>query len=48
MMLHYNLPDYKDAAEFLTLLAQRMGKLKKGGVPDISRAGRTMLQDWNK
>ncbi|BFZ09100.1 hypothetical protein BsWGS_12139 [Bradybaena similaris] len=47
MMLHYNLPDYKDTAEFLTLLAQRMGKLKKGGVLDTSRAARTMLQDWN-
>uniref|UniRef100_A0A0B7A2D0 CP-type G domain-containing protein n=1 Tax=Arion vulgaris TaxID=1028688 RepID=A0A0B7A2D0_9EUPU len=47
MMLHYNLPDYKDTTEFLTLMATRMGKLKKGGIPDISRAARTMLQDWN-
>ncbi|CAL1528880.1 unnamed protein product [Lymnaea stagnalis] len=47
MMLHYNVPDYKDVNEFLTLLATRMGKLKKGGIPDISRAGRRLLQDWN-
>ncbi|CAG5124217.1 unnamed protein product [Candidula unifasciata] len=47
MMLHYNLPDYEDTAEFLSLLAQRMGKLKKGGTLDTSRAARTMLQDWN-
>ncbi|XP_005106673.1 guanine nucleotide-binding protein-like 3 homolog [Aplysia californica] len=47
MMLHYNVPDYKDTVEFLTLLARRMGKLKKGGVPDVTRAARVLLQDWN-
>lgn len=47
MMLHYNIPDYTDTAEFLNLLARRMGNLKKGGVPDVLRAGRRVLQDWN-
>ncbi|KAK6993652.1 guanine nucleotide-binding protein-like NSN1 isoform X1 [Biomphalaria glabrata] len=47
MMLHYNIPDYKDVNEFLNLLATRMGKLRKGGIPDITRAARHMLQDWN-
>ncbi|XP_059179465.1 guanine nucleotide-binding protein-like 3 homolog [Physella acuta] len=47
MKLHYNIPDYSDANEFLTLLAKRMGKLKKGGIPDVNRAARGMLQDWN-
>ncbi|KAH9512837.1 Guanine nucleotide-binding protein-like nsn1 [Bulinus truncatus] len=47
MMMHYNIPDYKDVNEFLTLLASRMGKLKKGGIPDISRVAKHMLRDWN-
>jgi len=47
MMLHYNVPDFKDANEFLALLAKRFGKLKKGGVPDVNRAGKQVLQDWN-
>jgi len=47
MMLHYNIPDFSDTAEFLNLLARRMGKLKKGGVPDLARAARRVLQDWN-
>ena len=48
MMLHYNIPDFSDTAEFLNLLARRMGKLKKGGVPDLARAARRVLQDWNR
>merc|ERR1712178_154941 len=36
-----------DANEFLALLAKRFGKLKKGGVPDVTRAGKQVLQDWN-
>ncbi|XP_013410089.1 guanine nucleotide-binding protein-like 3 homolog, partial [Lingula anatina] len=35
LMLHYNVPDYKDVQEFLSLLATKMGRLKKGGVPDV-------------
>ena len=48
MMLHYCIPDYGTPAEFLSLLARRLGRLKKGGVPDTNRAGRTVLQDWNR
>lgn len=47
MMLHYNVADYKDTDEFLNLLARRMGKLKKGGLPDVGRTARLLLQDWN-
>ncbi|XP_064605181.1 guanine nucleotide-binding protein-like 3-like protein isoform X2 [Liolophura sinensis] len=46
MMLHYNLADYKDVNEFLSLLATRLGKLKKGGLPDVDKAARVVLQDW--
>lgn len=48
MMLHYNLADYKDVNEFLSLLATRLGKLKKGGLPDVDKAARAVLQDWTR
>jgi ribosome biogenesis GTPase A len=47
MMLHYCITEYKDVNEFLSLLAVRLGRLKKGGVPDVTRAARTVLQHWN-
>lgn len=47
MMLHYCITEYKDVHEFLSLLARRLGRLKKGGVPDVNRAAKTVLQHWN-
>ncbi|KAI0218800.1 Guanine nucleotide-binding protein-like 3 [Lamellibrachia satsuma] len=47
MMLHYNIADYADVNEFVALLARRQGRLKKHGVPDVNRAAKMMLQDWN-
>ncbi|CAH1783426.1 unnamed protein product [Owenia fusiformis] len=47
MMLHYNITDYSSVTDFLGLLAKRLGRLKKGGVPDVFRAAKTVLQDWN-
>ncbi|KAK2188704.1 hypothetical protein NP493_124g01011 [Ridgeia piscesae] len=47
MMLHYNIANYSDVNEFLALLARRQGRLKKHGVPDVNRAAKMMLQDWN-
>ena len=46
MMIHYNLPDFKDVGEFLSLLATRQGKLKKGGIPDEQKSARMVLSDW--
>ena len=48
MMLRYCIPNYDTPAEFLSVLAQRLGKFKKGGTPDINKAARTVLRDWNK
>ena len=48
MMLHYNVPVFKDVNEFLALLAKRFGRLKKGGIPDVNKAAKTVLQDWNQ
>ncbi|KAL8451836.1 hypothetical protein Emed_001716 [Eimeria media] len=39
---------WADQEEFLALLAVRLGKLKKGGEPDISTAARIMLYDLQR
>lgn len=47
VMKHYCIPAYEGVMEFLTLLAKKMGKLKKGGIPDTDAAARAVLHDWN-
>jgi len=47
VMQKYLVPDYSDTMEFLTLFAKRLGKLKKGGIPDTLTAAKVLLQDWN-
>lgn len=46
LMLHYRVPDYSNTNDFLALLAKRFGKLKKGGIPDVGKAAKTVLHDW--
>ncbi|XP_029851938.1 guanine nucleotide-binding protein-like 3 isoform X1 [Aquila chrysaetos chrysaetos] len=46
VMMHYSIPDFKNTEEFLTLLAQKRGMLKKGGVPDIENIAKLLLCDW--
>ncbi|NXQ14001.1 GNL3 protein, partial [Peucedramus taeniatus] len=46
VMMHYNIPDFRDPEEFLCLLAQKRGMLKKGGVPDIENMAKLVLCDW--
>ncbi|KAI8050884.1 P-loop containing nucleoside triphosphate hydrolase protein [Syncephalis plumigaleata] len=47
LMMLYGLPVFNSTQEFLVLLAQQRGKLKKGGVADLEGAARSVLQDWN-
>jgi nuclear GTP-binding protein len=47
-MVHYKVDFFKDVMEFLSLLAIRTGKLKKGGIPDVEKAAKQVLFDWNK
>ncbi|KRY10815.1 Guanine nucleotide-binding protein-like 3 -like protein, partial [Trichinella patagoniensis] len=47
LMLLYNLPKFQSSDEFLHLLARKMGRLKKGGIPNLKMAARKMLFDWN-
>ncbi|XP_015280245.1 PREDICTED: guanine nucleotide-binding protein-like 3 [Gekko japonicus] len=46
IMMYYNIPDYRNPLEFLTLLAQKRGMLKRGGVPNTEGAAKLVLCDW--
>merc|ERR1712002_818889 len=47
IMLQYGVPNFQDASELLTLMAQKMGRLKKGGIPDVEKAAFKVVEDWN-
>lgn len=47
LMLRYNLPKFKNASEFLAMLAHKWGFLKKGGAPIAAKAAKVILQHWN-
>lgn len=47
VMEKYCVADYSTTMEFLSMFAKRLGKLRKGGVPDILAAAKMILQDWN-
>eukprot|EP00607_Mallomonas_marina_P008563 CAMPEP_0182418226 /NCGR_PEP_ID=MMETSP1167-20130531/2713_1 /TAXON_ID=2988 /ORGANISM="Mallomonas Sp, Strain CCMP3275" /LENGTH=527 /DNA_ID=CAMNT_0024592343 /DNA_START=69 /DNA_END=1652 /DNA_ORIENTATION=- len=50
LMQLYSIPKFNlsDCTAFLALVARATGKLKKGGVPNIDAAARTVLHDWNE
>lgn len=45
----YSIPrfDPEDAFAFLSLVARKIGKLRKGGLPDRVQAAKVVLRDWN-
>ncbi|KAF9177716.1 Guanine nucleotide-binding protein-like 3 [Haplosporangium sp. Z 767] len=47
LMEMYGVPFFEDVNDFLVHLARQRGKLKKGGIPDIFSAARSILNDWN-
>ena len=46
-MEFYCIPEFADVHEFLSHVARRHGRLRKGGVPDVDAAARVVLHDWN-
>ena len=44
----YRLTKWTDANDFLEQLAKRMGKMLKGGEPDLNTAAKMVLQDWQR
>jgi nuclear GTP-binding protein len=49
LMQLYSISKFKaqDAMAFLALVARSTGKLKKGGIPNVDAAARSVLHDWN-
>lgn len=45
IMLLYNVPDYRNSLEFLSMLAKRRGYLQKGGLPNTEEAAVAFLTD---
>ncbi|RKO88892.1 P-loop containing nucleoside triphosphate hydrolase protein, partial [Blyttiomyces helicus] len=43
----YSVPMFAGVNDFLIQLARQRGKLKRGGIPDLENAARSVLQDWN-
>ncbi|CAG8519558.1 12745_t:CDS:2 [Ambispora gerdemannii] len=43
----YNITMFNDTNDFLILVARQRGRLKKGGIPDLKAAAKSILQDWN-
>ncbi|ORX97084.1 P-loop containing nucleoside triphosphate hydrolase protein [Basidiobolus meristosporus CBS 931.73] len=47
LMSLYSVEPFANANDFLIQLAKQRGKLKRGGIPDIASAARSILNDWN-
>jgi nuclear GTP-binding protein len=47
LMSLYHVAEFTSDREFLYFVAQRLGKLGKGGVPNLDEAARAVLKDWN-
>lgn len=43
----YDMQEFSTPDEFFAMKAARMGKYRKGGVPDAVAAARSVLDDWN-
>jgi len=47
IMSLYDVKEFSTPDEFFAMKATRMGKFRKGGVPDTTAAARSILEDWN-
>jgi nuclear GTP-binding protein len=47
LMELYRIPRFLTTEDFLGLIANKYGKLTKGGVPNLILAARQVLEDWN-
>uniref|UniRef100_A0A914C9Z6 Guanine nucleotide-binding protein-like 3 homolog n=1 Tax=Acrobeloides nanus TaxID=290746 RepID=A0A914C9Z6_9BILA len=47
LMIHFNIPEFHDCDQFLSLVARKLGRLKKGGRPDLNAAAKYVLNEWN-
>lgn len=47
LMKSYDIDHFDDADQFLSHVANKRGKLGKGGIPDLKMAARLVIKDWN-
>jgi nuclear GTP-binding protein len=47
LMMQFNIPQFTDIDQFLALVANKIGRLKKGGRPDRNAAAKHVLNAWN-
>lgn len=47
LMELYDIHEFSTPEEFFSKKAARMGRFKKGGIPDVVAAARSVLTDWN-
>jgi nuclear GTP-binding protein len=47
LMMQFNIPQFSDIDQFLALVANKIGRLKKGGRPDRNAAAKHVLNAWN-
>jgi hypothetical protein len=45
---HYGVESDDDPEETLAIIAKKMNRLKKGGIPDIDSVSRTIIMDWQR
>lgn len=43
----YNMQDFSTPEEFFAMKGARMGKYRRGGIPDSNAAARSIVEDWN-
>eukprot|EP00008_Paramoeba_atlantica_P010704 CAMPEP_0201478734 /NCGR_PEP_ID=MMETSP0151_2-20130828/3509_1 /ASSEMBLY_ACC=CAM_ASM_000257 /TAXON_ID=200890 /ORGANISM="Paramoeba atlantica, Strain 621/1 / CCAP 1560/9" /LENGTH=604 /DNA_ID=CAMNT_0047859911 /DNA_START=14 /DNA_END=1828 /DNA_ORIENTATION=+ len=48
LILLYSIPDFSDVREFVHHVAEKRGKMKRGGVPNFLEVARAVIQDWNQ
>jgi nuclear GTP-binding protein len=47
LMEIFHIPNFNNAVEFLSYVAQKRGKLKHGGGAEMTGAAKIVMQDWN-
>ncbi|GFR10238.1 guanine nucleotide-binding protein-like 3 homolog [Trichonephila clavata] len=47
LCLHYTLPEFSSPQELFCNLAKRMGRYKKGGIPNEKEGAKRLINDWN-
>lgn len=45
---HFGITEWKDGMDFLTQLAQKTGRLQKGGEPDLHNLAVGMINDYQR